>query len=116
MRRKARVDANQPELVEVWDRIGVDVQHLHTVGGGCPDVLLSVSGLSVTGPIDLERLACLIREQFPEAQVRMGVHIPVEIKNLKGKLTGKEVEWWNERNLEPIIAHDTESALRVVGR
>lgn len=40
MRRAARVDANQPEIVEALRRVGATVQPLHQVGGGCPDLLI----------------------------------------------------------------------------
>lgn len=39
MRYAARVDGNQPAIVERLKSIGVWVQHLHKVGGGCPDLL-----------------------------------------------------------------------------
>lgn len=40
MRRAARVDANQGEIVKVLRRIGATVQHLSKVGEGCPDLLV----------------------------------------------------------------------------
>jgi hypothetical protein len=39
MRRAARVDKNQPEIVEGLRKLGVAVQPLHAVGDGCPDIL-----------------------------------------------------------------------------
>lgn len=38
MRRNARVDANQPAIVEALRQVGCRVQPLHTVGNGCPDI------------------------------------------------------------------------------
>ena len=40
MRRAARVDANQAAIVAVLRKLGAFVQPLHTVGGGCPDLLV----------------------------------------------------------------------------
>ena len=40
MRLKARVDSNQVEVVKALRKIGAKVQHLHTVGAGCPDLLV----------------------------------------------------------------------------
>ncbi len=37
-----RVDQNQPEIVDALRKIGCTVQHLHTVGKGCPDLLVGV--------------------------------------------------------------------------
>ena len=36
-----RVDANQPAIVRALRDIGASVQHLHMVGHGCPDILVS---------------------------------------------------------------------------
>lgn len=42
--RAARVDANQPEIVQALERVGCQVLHLHRVGGGCPDLLVKTRG------------------------------------------------------------------------
>lgn len=41
MRRAARIDANQPEIVAALRGVGAAVQPLHAVGKGCPDLLVS---------------------------------------------------------------------------
>ncbi len=38
-RRAARIDKNQPEIVEALRKAGFTVTPLHAVGGGCPDLL-----------------------------------------------------------------------------
>ena len=40
MRRVARVDENQPRIVEALRAIGATVQPLHAIGQGCPDLLV----------------------------------------------------------------------------
>lgn len=40
----ARIDANQPEVVKDLRAFGCSVQHLHTVGRGCPDILVGFRG------------------------------------------------------------------------
>ena len=40
MRKAARVDANQSEIVSGLRYLGFSVQCLHAVGGGCPDLLV----------------------------------------------------------------------------
>lgn len=40
MRRAAKVDRNQAEIVSALRAIGASVQPLHTVGAGCPDLLV----------------------------------------------------------------------------
>ena len=41
MRRAAKIDANQPAVVEALRRIGAAVTPLHTVGNGVADLLVS---------------------------------------------------------------------------
>lgn len=42
--RAKKVDQNQPRIVEQLRKLHVSVQHLHTVGQGCPDLLLGFRG------------------------------------------------------------------------
>ncbi len=44
MRRAARVDRNQPEIIAHLRANGVSVQPLHMVGKGCPDLLCGYKG------------------------------------------------------------------------
>lgn len=44
MRRADRVDANQAEIVSALRSVGASVQSLHTVKGGCPDILVGRQG------------------------------------------------------------------------
>lgn len=44
MRRAARVDRNQPEVVDALRQAGCRVQPLHMVGKGCPDILVGRNG------------------------------------------------------------------------
>jgi hypothetical protein len=40
MRRAAKIDANQPEIVAALMKAGATVQSLAAIGGGCPDLLV----------------------------------------------------------------------------
>ena len=40
MRRAAKIDANQPEIVKALRSVGATVQPLHQVGEGVPDLLV----------------------------------------------------------------------------
>ena len=40
MRRAAKVDVTQAEIVDALRKAGATVQPLHTVGDGCPDLLV----------------------------------------------------------------------------
>jgi Holliday junction resolvase len=39
-----RVDSNQVEIVKELRRLGMEVEHLHSVGKGCPDILVGWKG------------------------------------------------------------------------
>ena len=43
-RYAARADDNQAALVKQIRAMGASVQHLHTVGRGCPDLLMGYQG------------------------------------------------------------------------
>jgi hypothetical protein len=68
MRRSARSDANQRQIVDALRRVGARVQHLHAVGGGCPDLLVAYR----------RRLYLL------------------EVKTSAGVLTEEQAAWWRE--------------------
>lgn len=40
MRRAAKVDANQGDIVSALRKVGASVTPIHTVGNGCPDLLV----------------------------------------------------------------------------
>jgi hypothetical protein len=44
MRRAAKVDANQSDIVDALRSVGAKVQPLHQVGGGVPDLLVGING------------------------------------------------------------------------
>ena len=39
-----RADENQAAIVLALRKLGYSVQHLHTVGGGCPDIVVGHEG------------------------------------------------------------------------
>jgi hypothetical protein len=40
MRRAAKVDANQSDIVSALRKVGASVTPIHAVGNGCPDLLV----------------------------------------------------------------------------
>lgn len=46
MRRAAKIDDNQAEIVEALERIGATVQSLASIGKGCPDLLVGFRGVN----------------------------------------------------------------------
>lgn len=47
MRRAAKVDDNQDEIVTALRMVGASVQPLHQVGQGCPDLLVGIRGKNI---------------------------------------------------------------------
>lgn len=46
MRKAAKIDANQIEVVSALRQIGASVQSLATTGKGCPDLLVGYRGIN----------------------------------------------------------------------
>ena len=46
MRRAAKTDDNQAEIVAALRKIGATVQPLHAIGQGCPDILVGWRGMN----------------------------------------------------------------------
>jgi hypothetical protein len=44
MRRAAKIDASQPEIVKAIEKLGATVHSLAAVGAGCPDLLIGFRG------------------------------------------------------------------------
>ncbi len=46
MRRNARIDTNQPEIVKALRAIGASVTHTHMIGRGFPDIVVGFRGVN----------------------------------------------------------------------
>jgi hypothetical protein len=64
-RYASRIDANQPEIVDAFRKLGCSVKLSHGVGAGWPDTAVGFGGLTLL----------------------------VEIKSGKGKLNDRQLEW-----------------------
>lgn len=87
MRYDAKADSNQVEIVDALRTAGCTVQHLHTVGRGVPDLLVS----------------------------RHGNMYLLEVKTEHGRLTKCEQEWIDAWDAPVYIVRDVQSALEAVG-
>ena len=47
MRRRARIDENQPDIVAALRKAGCSVLCLHMLGKGAPDILVGVGGRNI---------------------------------------------------------------------
>lgn len=88
MRRAAKADLNQPDIVDALRQMGASVVHLHTVGQGCPDLLVGFRG----------------RTQL------------VEVKGERGTLTQPQREWHQAWRGSPVvILRSVADAVALVG-
>lgn len=87
MRRASRKDLNQTPIAEALYDAGLSVQFLHTVGAGCPDLLVG----------------------------RAGVNYLLELKSARGKLTPAELAWHLTWRGQVAVVRTIEEALRVLG-
>lgn len=66
--RAAKVDRNQAEIVAALRKVGCSVQPLHTVGKGCPDLLVGFRGINHLMEIKDGSLCPSARELTPDQQ------------------------------------------------
>ena len=87
MRRAARTDTNQAELVEVMRQMGASVQDLSMVGSGCPDLVVGFRGRNYM----------------------------VEIKTEKGKLRTAQHRWHGEWRGHVSVIRTVDDAVALLG-
>lgn len=92
MRRAAKVDANQADIVAALRMAGATVQPLHAVGKGCPDLL-----------VGYQRVNYLL-------EVKDGSKVPSA-----KKLTEDQVEWHELWRGQAAVVNDVKSALTAIG-
>lgn len=93
MRRAAKVDANQTEIVEALRKIGASVQPLHAVGQGCPDLLVGWRGI-------VSLLEVKDGSKPPSAR----------------KLTEDQVKWHAEWRGQVAVVENVEQAIEAITR
>lgn len=87
MRTAAKIDSNQPLIVESLRAIGVSVQSLASVGKGCPDIVAAKGD------------KCWL----------------IEIKGPKGKLTPDQERWIGAWRGTVHVIRTADEALKLVG-
>lgn len=92
MRRAARIDDNQPQIVADLRACGVSVQPLHAVGGGVPDLLVGWRGRNVL------------------IEIKDGSKPPS-----RRRLTPDQEEWHASWRGQVAVAENIEQALEIIG-
>lgn len=92
MRRAAKIDANQPDVVAALRKAGAKVQSLAAVGAGVPDLLVS------------------FRQELFLLEVKDGTKVPSA-----QKLTEDQVRWHTAWGAPVHIVNSPEAALRAIG-
>lgn len=120
MRRDARVDENQPIIVEALRAAGASVVHLHQIGHGVPDLLLGLPGLTIVGHISpqLEMLLRMALESQPGTRCRIhhGANLLIEVKMPGKDLTEDEAKFFEEYRGQRTTIFSAEEALDLIGR
>jgi hypothetical protein len=86
MRRAARVDANQSDIVQALRDLGATVQCLHTLGQGCPDLLVGFRGRNLL----------------------------LEVKNGNKRVTYDEANWQAVWQGQVAVVHSMDEALSIL--
>lgn len=92
MRRKARADANQPDIVEALRAVGASVAHIHMVGQGLPDIIVGFHGVNYL------------------MEIKDGGKPPS-----KRRLTPNEQDWHDAWRGSVVVVNDEDQALRAIG-
>jgi Holliday junction resolvase len=87
VRRAAKVDANQEQVVSALRAAGATVQSLAAIGKGCPDLLVA----------------------FRQAMYLL------EVKAGKGKANEMQQKWHIEWNAPVFVVYGAEDALKAIG-
>lgn len=85
MRAIARVDLKQKEIIDALRKAGRSVQPIHTIGKGCPDLLVGYQG----------------------------VNYLIEVKSAGGKLTEDQINFIKSWKGNLVIARSAEEAIQV---
>jgi hypothetical protein len=98
MRRSAKVDGNQAEIVAALRKAGAHVQSLASVGKGCPDLLVSHRGkwhaMEIKDPAKPPSARKLTEDQVAwHAQARAPVHVAMTAEEALRALTADEDDW-----------------------
>ena len=92
MRRNAKVDTNQPEIVKALRAVGATVEPTHMIGRGFPDIVVGYRGMNYL------------------LEIKDGDKVPS-----KRKLTDDEAEWHGRWNGSVNIVETIEDAYQAIG-
>jgi hypothetical protein len=85
MRRAAKVDRNQPDIIRALRDIGASVEPIHAVGGGVPDLLVGFRGRTLL----------------------------MEVKSEDGTLTDDQTRWHLSWRGQKAIVRNVDEALTI---
>lgn len=93
VRRAARIDANQNEIVKALRQVGASVQSLASTGKGCPDLLVGFRGVNWL------------------LEIKDGQKFKSE-----RKLTPDQIEWHESWRGKVFVVESTDEALQVISK
>ena len=92
MRRDARIDANQPEIVAALRDIGATVEPTHYVGRGFPDIVVGFRGITYL------------------MEIKDGSKPPS-----RRRLTVDERDWHDQWRGQVCVVNSADEALKAIG-
>lgn len=104
MRRAAKVDDNQVEVVRKLRLLGASVTDLSAVGAGCPDLLVGYRGANY-----------LLEVKRPDASLRRTIKDAGTKERAPRELTPDQARWHEGWRGQKAIVHDSNEALRAIG-
>lgn len=114
-RRAAKVDVNQPSIVEALRRVNASVCHIHMVGRGVPDILVGVEGLTLVGKFNMDKVKEALAG-IPGVMVIEGANLLQEIKSSeKATLTDDEELFFKEWKGQVSRVNNEREALFLIG-
>lgn len=115
MRRDARVDKNQPIIVEALRAGGASIVHLHQLGKGIPDILCGLEGITIVGHVS-EQLLEILRMALEDCTIYHGANLLLEIKMPGKDLTDDESKFFEEYKGQCTMVFSPEEALELIGK
>lgn len=95
---KARADRNQKQILGFLQQIGASYQLLHTVGGGCPDLMVGIKGRNYLFEIKDGKNKLNARQRIWFAAWQGSAHVVYDVYDVMEILFKGERDGTNHKN------------------
>lgn len=122
MRKIAKADKNQPDIVKTYRDAFCTVQHTHQLGGGFVDIVVGAPGVTIVSrELDSNILRYLLEKMgIKEYAIHEGANLLIEIKDGEQppsarELTKDEKTWHETWRGQKCIVETIRQALKSIG-